>query len=100
MKISDLSDNDAFNVKRIDYDRGFKIKLHLIDPETEKKYQYNTYLSVYVEDSPWTREELTNDKVIEAVKNLMNEVEEDNPELEFDGAEINEITKVREIKKL
>ena len=50
----------SIDIKRVDRDRGFKVILHLEDKDGDG-YTMETFLSPYVEDVPWTRQELTND---------------------------------------
>ena len=61
-------------------------------------YRLNTYLSPYVEDAPWTRQDLTNDVVEEAIHNLVEKVEEEKPHLHIVSVDIEEITTVRKVE--
>lgn len=92
-------DKLEIDIERIDRDRGFEIRVDFdIDDEDSDGKYLETYLSPYVEDTPWTREELTNDVVEEAVYNIISEIREEHPNLTFEEATVTEIAAVRKIK--
>lgn len=95
--VKEVSGKRNLDIQRVDCDKGFKMIAHLEDEDGDG-YRYNTYVSVHTEDTPWTRHELTNDKVEEAINNLADKVEEDRPDLTITEVEIVERTRVRDVE--
>lgn len=99
-KGGEVEENEqSLNIERLDRDKGFRIRVDFDSDDEDSDGKYlDTYLSPYVDDVPWTRGDLTNDIVDEAIHNILSEIKDENPTLTFKEATIREVTAVREIK--
>lgn len=83
-------------VEKKDIDRGFYFRAKLKDNDGDT-YKLDSMLSIYMDERPRTRNDLTKDAVEQAVHNIIQSLREDYPDKTIVEVEIEERTLIRDV---